>query len=57
MPAPLMSLTHSSALNFVGLNGATTFCLYSVSGIFWMRIRCSAYPLNGLLFHSPPGPE
>ncbi len=32
MPAALMSETQASALNFVGLNGATTFALYSASG-------------------------
>ena len=57
IPAPLIRLTHSSALNFTGSNGATTRSLYSFSGIFCMRIRCSAYPEKGLPFHSPAGPE
>src|SRR5215469_13575652 len=52
-----MVRTHSAASNFTGLNLATTSRLYSSSGIFLMRIKCSAYPRTACPFHSPPGPE
>jgi hypothetical protein len=53
-PALLATATHSSALNFTGLNCFAS-CSYSATGIIARFMIHSPIPAIGLPFHSPAG--
>src|SRR5262245_9011984 len=54
MPASFASLTHSSALNFTGLNCVVSFS-YSLTGTVDRNITHSPRPSERLPFHWPAG--